>query len=167
MSAVGVKTELKPGAYKTGLKPVWCPGCGDYSILAQMKKMLPPQGLPRENIVFIADEAHRSQYGFDARLVKGENEAYLTYGFAKYLHDSLPNATYVGFTGTPIDATLDVFGEVVDSYTMTESVKDAITIPIVYEGRAAKVILDNTKLEEIEEGTSDIQRNIIARLLGL
>ena len=73
-----------------------------------------------------------------------------TFGFAKYLHDSLPNATYVGFTGTPIDATLDVFGEVVDSYTMTESVADEITVPIVYEGRAAKVILDNAKLEEIE-----------------
>ncbi len=64
-----------------------------------------------------------------------------TYGFAKYLHDSLPNATYVGFTGTPIDATLDVFGEVIDSYTMTESVQDEITVRIVYEGRAAKVIL--------------------------
>ena len=74
-----------------------------------------------------------------------------TFGFAKYLHDSLPSATYVGFTGTPIDATLDVFGEVVDSYTMTESVTDEITVPIVYEGRAAKVILDNSKLEEIEK----------------
>ena len=88
-----------------------------------------------------------------------------TYGFAKYLHDSLPNATYVGFTGTPIDATLDVFGEVVDAYTMTESVKDEITVRIVYEGRAAKVLLDNKKLEEIEayyqrcadEGASDYQ----------
>ena len=73
-----------------------------------------------------------------------------TYGFAKYLHDSLPNATYVGFTGTPIDATLDVFGDVVDAYTMTESVADEITVRIVYEGRAAKVVLDNSKLKEIE-----------------
>ena len=73
-----------------------------------------------------------------------------TYGFAKYLHDSLPNATYVGFTGTPIDATLDVFGQVVDSYTMTESVNDEITVRIVYEGRAAKVLLDSSKLQEIE-----------------
>ena len=53
----------------------------------------------------------------------------------------------MGFTGTPVDATLDVFGQVVDSYTMTESVKDEITVRIVYEGRAAKVILNNTKLE--------------------
>jgi type I restriction enzyme R subunit len=74
-----------------------------------------------------------------------------TYGFAKYLHDSFPNATFVGFTGTPIDATLDVFGKVVDAYTMTESVKDEITVRIVYEGRAAKVLLNNSKLKEIEE----------------
>lgn len=74
-----------------------------------------------------------------------------TYGFAKYLHDSLPRATYVGFTGTPIDATMDVFGVIVDSYTMTESVQDEITVRIVYEGRAAKVILDAGKLEEVEK----------------
>ena len=74
-----------------------------------------------------------------------------TYGFAKYLHDSLPNATYVGFTGTPIDATLDVFGKVVDAYTMTESVNDEITVRIVYEGRAAKIVLKNSELKKIEE----------------
>ena len=74
-----------------------------------------------------------------------------TFGFAHYLHQSLPNATYVGFTGTPIDATLDVFGEVVDSYTMNESVKDEITVRIVYEGRAARVVLDNSKLTKIEK----------------
>ena len=73
-----------------------------------------------------------------------------SYGFAKYLHDSLPNATYVGFTGTPIDATIDVFGDVVDSYSMTESVADGITRRIVYEGRAAKVLADNKQLQEIE-----------------
>jgi type I restriction enzyme R subunit len=71
-------------------------------------------------------------------------------GFAKYLNDSLPNATYVGFTGTPIDSTLDVFGQVNDSYTMTESVKDEITVRIVYEGRAAKVVLNNSKVAENE-----------------
>ena len=88
-----------------------------------------------------------------------------SYGFAKYLHDSLPNATYVGFTGTPIDATIDVFGEVVDAYTMTESVADDITRRIVYEGRAAKVLLDSARLQEIEkyyqqcaeEGTNEYQ----------
>ncbi|WP_206618024.1 type I restriction endonuclease subunit R [Hahella sp. KA22] len=105
----------------------------------------------RTNVICISDEAHRSQINLDQKLRVTEKGVKRTYGFAKYLHDSLPNATYVGFTGTPIDATLDVFGEVVDSYTMTESVKDEITVRIVYEGRAAKVVLDNDKLREIEE----------------
>ena len=104
----------------------------------------------RSNVICISDEAHRSQTNLDQKITVSENEVKKTYGFAKYLHDSLPNATYVGFTGTPVDATLDVFGKVVDAYTMTESVKDEITVPIVYEGRAAKVVLDNCKLQEIE-----------------
>ena len=104
----------------------------------------------RYNVICISDEAHRSQVNLDQKVRVTENGVRRSFGFAKYLHDSLPNATYVGFTGTPIDATLDVFGEVVDSYTMTESVKDEITVPIVYEGRAAKVILDNEKLQDIE-----------------
>lgn len=108
----------------------------------------------RCNVICISDEAHRSQINLDQKITvvsEGENRGVRkTYGFAKYLHDSLPNATYVGFTGTPIDATLDVFGPVVDSYTMNESVKDEITVRIVYEGRAAKVLLDNEKLKVIE-----------------
>ncbi len=105
----------------------------------------------RTNIIVISDEAHRSQINLDQKVKVTENGVKKTYGFAKYLHDSLPNATYVGFTGTPIDATLDVFGAVVDSYTMTESVRDEITVRVVYEGRAAKVLLDNSKLHEIEK----------------
>ena len=105
----------------------------------------------RSNVICISDEAHRSQVNLDQKIRVTENGVKRTFGFAKYLHDSLPNATYVGFTGTPIDATLDVFGEVVDAYTMTESVKDEITVRIVYEGRAAKVLLDNSKLQEIED----------------
>jgi type I restriction enzyme R subunit len=105
----------------------------------------------RDNIICLSDEAHRSQVNLDQKVRVTEDGVQRSYGFAKYLHDSLPNATYVGFTGTPIDATLDVFGEVVDAYTMTESVQDEITVRIVYEGRAAKVVLDNKKLEEIEE----------------
>lgn len=104
----------------------------------------------RNNVVCISDEAHRTQTNLDQKIRITEQGVIKSFGFAKYLHDSLPNATYVGFTGTPIDATLDVFGPVVDSYTMTESVKDEITVRIVYEGRAAKVALDNSKLEEIE-----------------
>ncbi len=119
----------------------------------------------RSNVVVISDEAHRSQINLDQKVRVTDKGVKRTYGFAKYLHDSLPNATYVGFTGTPIDATLDVFGEVVDSYTMTESVKDEITVRIVYEGRAAKVLLDNDKLNEIEayyaqcaeDGTNEYQ----------
>lgn len=119
----------------------------------------------RNNVICISDEAHRSQVNLDQKIRVTDKGVKRTFGFAKYLHDSLPNATYVGFTGTPIDATLDVFGEIVDSYTMTESVKDEITVRIVYEGRAAKVILDNKKLEEIEayyavcaeDGASDYQ----------
>jgi type I restriction enzyme R subunit len=108
----------------------------------------------RCNVICISDEAHRSQINLDQKITvitEGENRGVKkTYGFAKYLHDSLPNATYVGFTGTPIDATLDVFGALVDSYTMNESVKDGITVRIVYEGRAARVLLDNEKLKEVE-----------------
>ncbi|WP_277054981.1 type I restriction endonuclease subunit R [Pseudoalteromonas marina] len=104
----------------------------------------------RTNVICISDEAHRSQVNLDQKITITEKGVKKTFGFAKYLHDSLPNATYVGFTGTPVDATLDVFGEVVDSYTMTESVKDEITVRIVYEGRAAKVCLNNSKLAEIE-----------------
>jgi len=105
----------------------------------------------RSNVICISDEAHRSQVNLDQKVKVTENGVTKSFGFAKYLHDSLPNATYVGFTGTPIDATLDVFGKVVDAYTMTESVKDEITVRIVYEGRAARVALNNGELEKIEK----------------
>ena len=104
----------------------------------------------RSNVICISDEAHRSQTNLDQRIRVTEKGVSRSFGFARYLHDSLPNATYVGFTGTPIDATLDVFGKVTDAYTMTESVRDEITVRIVYEGRAAKVALNNTELEKIE-----------------
>lgn len=119
----------------------------------------------RTNIICISDEAHRTQTNLDQKVRVTEQGVSKTWGFAKYLRESLPNATYVGFTGTPIDATLDVFGDIVDSYTMTESVKDEITVRIVYEGRAAKVLLNNSELEKIEayyqqcaeEGTNEHQ----------
>ena len=119
----------------------------------------------RTNIICISDEAHRSQVNVVGNTKRTKTEVKKTYGFAKYLHDSLPNATYVGFTGTPIDATLEVFGKVVEAYTMSESVKDGITVNIVYEGRSAKVALDNEKVKLIEkyyeqcaeEGASEYQ----------
>ncbi|MDD2921308.1 MAG: HsdR family type I site-specific deoxyribonuclease [Anaerolineales bacterium] len=121
----------------------------------------------RENVICISDEAHRSQVNLDQKIVVKKTGVETRYGFAKYLHDSLPRATYVGFTGTPIDATMDVFGEITDAYTMKESVEDEITVKIVYEGRAAKVLLDDKKLKEIEEyykkcaedGTNEYQIN--------
>ncbi|GBU09133.1 type I site-specific deoxyribonuclease [Gammaproteobacteria bacterium] len=113
----------------------------------------------RCNIICISDEAHRSQINLDQKVKVTDTGVKRSFGFAKYLHDSLPNATYVGFTGTPIDATLAVFGEIIDSYTMTESVDDEITVRIVYEGRAAKVVLDNGKLAEIESYYQECAEN--------
>lgn len=105
----------------------------------------------RTNVICISDEAHRSQINLDQKVKVTEDGVERKYGFARYLHDSLPNATYVGFTGTPVDGTIEVFGPVVDSYTMTESVKDGITVNLVYDGRAAKVTLDQAKVKEIED----------------
>lgn len=105
----------------------------------------------RANIICISDEAHRSQTGLEQKTTVTAKGVKHHYGFAKYLRDSLPNATYVGFTGTPIDNTLDVFGPIVDRYTMTEAVADEITRKIVYEGRAAKVLLNSDKVKEIEK----------------
>ena len=105
----------------------------------------------RANVICISDEAHRSQINLDQKVRVTEIGVERKYGFAKYLHDSLPNATYVGFTGTPVDGTLEVFGGVVDAYTMTEAVRDGITVNLVYDGRAARVMLDNDKVKEIEK----------------
>lgn len=105
----------------------------------------------RTNVICISDEAHRSQINLDQKVKVTKDGVEKKFGFAKYLHDSLPNATYVGFTGTPIDETMAVFGEIEDSYTMIEAVYDEITVRIVYEGRAAKVTLNESKLKEIED----------------
>lgn len=105
----------------------------------------------RANVICISDEAHRTQINLDQKVKITESTVERGYGFAKYLHDSLPNATYIGFTGTPVDGTIEVFGGVVDAYTMTESVKDGITVNLVYDGRAAKVTLDQEKVKQIEK----------------
>ena len=106
----------------------------------------------RYNVICISDEAHRSQINLDMKVKVTDDGVNKSYGFAKYLHDSLPNATYVGFTGTPIDATVEVFGDIVGHpYTMTEAVKDEITVNLVYDGRAARVTLREDKLREIEK----------------
>ena len=104
----------------------------------------------RSNIICISDEAHRTQLNLDLNVRTTDKGVKKSYGFAKLLRDSLPNATYVGFTGTPIDDTMEVFGPIIQAYTMQESVNDGITVNIVYEGRAARVLLENRKLAEIE-----------------
>lgn len=107
----------------------------------------------RSNIIFMADEAHRSQYGLDAKLDKQTGE--WKYGMAKYMRDALPNATFIGFTGTPIDmkdkSTIEVFGDYIDIYDMTQAVDDGATVPIYYENRTAKLKLNEEILKQIDE----------------
>ncbi len=105
----------------------------------------------RNNIIVIADEAHRTQYGFKAKTIDAKDETgnvvgkKIVYGFAKYLRDALPNATYLGFTGTPIESTdvntPAVFGNYVDVYDISQAVKDGATVRIYYESRLAKIAL--------------------------
>lgn len=106
----------------------------------------------RSNIIFMADEAHRSQYGLDGKLDRGTGE--WKYGMAKYMRDSLPNAAFIGFTGTPIDfedkSTTEVFGDYIDIYDMTQAVEDGATVPIYYENRAAKIKLNENLLKQID-----------------
>lgn len=106
---------------------------------------------PRYNIICISDEAHRTQTNTGSKLKITDKGAETTFGFAKYLRDSFPNATYCGFTGTPIDETLAVFGNIVDSYTMKESSDDGITVRITYEPRLARVIVSDEQAKEIQK----------------
>lgn len=105
----------------------------------------------RDNIICISDEAHRTQTNIGSKLKKTDKGVYTTYGFAKYLRDSFPNAAYCGFTGTPIDETITVFGEIVDSYTMKEASDDGITVRIAYEPRLARVIVSDEQAGEIQK----------------
>ncbi|EIC30867.1 type I restriction endonuclease subunit R [Methylomicrobium album] len=115
----------------------------------------------RRNVVVIADEAHRSQYGFRAKVDAKTGE--VSYGFAKYLRDALPNASFIGFTGTPIEAadvnTPAVFGHYIDVYDISRAVEDGATVPIYYESRLARIELDEDekpKLDaEVEALTED------------
>ncbi|MCX7627436.1 MAG: type I restriction endonuclease subunit R, partial [Methylophilaceae bacterium] len=121
----------------------------------------------RRNVVVIADEAHRSQYGFKAKVDAKTGE--ISYGFAKYLRDALPNASFIGFTGTPIEAddinTPAVFGHYIDIYDISRAVEDGATVPIYYESRLARIELDedekpkiDAEIEEILEGEEEIAR---------
>ena len=106
----------------------------------------------RTNVVVIADEAHRSQYGFRAKVAGKTGE--IAYGFAKYLRDALPNASFIGFTGTPIEATdvntPAVFGHYIDIYDISRAVEDGATVPIYYESRLARIELDEDEKPRID-----------------
>ncbi len=118
----------------------------------------------RKNIVVVADEAHRSQYGFAARTVFKDDEAITRYGNAKYLRDALPNASFIGFTGTPIEkedkSTPAVFGEYLDVYDIQRAVEDKATVPIYYESRLVKVHLPDEKKAEVDEDVEAIAEGI-------
>ena len=115
----------------------------------------------RRNVIVIADEAHRSQYGLQAKVAAKTGE--ISYGFAKYLRDALPNASLIGFTGTPIEKedvnTPAVFGDYIDIYDISRAVADGATVPIYYESRLARIELDEREKpridDEVEEVTGD------------
>ena len=116
----------------------------------------------RKNVVVMADEAHRSQYGFGADVVsdKEKEEATLKYGYAKYMRDSLPNASYIGFTGTPVELTdkntRAVFGDYIDVYDMSRAVEDGTTVKIFYESRIAKLELPEDLKPQLDSDYDDI-----------
>jgi len=114
----------------------------------------------RENIVVIADEAHRTQYGFGAKNVEKDGEMLTRYGFAKYLRDGLPNATFIGFTGTPVEkedaSTPAVFGNYVDVYDIEQAVEDGATVRIYYESRLAKIHLKEDEKEKLDAEVESI-----------
>ena len=136
-------------------------------IFTTIQKFQPEEGkniyktlTERSNVIVIADEAHRTQYGFKAKSVEVKNEAdevigsEIKYGFAKYLRDALPNATYLGFTGTPIETadvnTPAVFGNYIDVYDIAQAVEDGATVRIFYESRLAKIELSEEGRKLIE-----------------
>jgi type I restriction enzyme R subunit len=146
-------------------------------VFATIQKFLPDnnksiydQLSDRKNVVVIADEAHRTQYGFEAKLVDERDKETkevigkrIAYGFAKYMRDALPNATYIGFTGTPIEGTdvntPQVFGNYIDRYDIKDAVDDGATVKIFYESRLAKVNLDEEGRRLIEEFDRELEQD--------
>ena len=123
------------------------PGTTDYPVLTD-----------RRNVIVIADEAHRSQYGFRAKVEQKTGD--ISYGFAKYLRDGLPNASFIGFTGTPIEKedvnTPAVFGDYIDIYDIARAVEDGATVPIYYESRLARIELDEDEKPKIDAEIADL-----------
>ena len=138
--------------------------------LPEDKKSVYEQLSERKNIVVIADEAHRTQYGFEASVKEVKDKETkekigerIAYGFAKYMRDALPNATYIGFTGTPIEGTdvntPQVFGQYVDVYDISQAVNDGATVRIYYESRLAKVNLDEEGKRLIQEFDAELEQD--------
>jgi len=142
-------------------------------IFTTIQKFQPEEGnvyeklSDRDNIIVIADEAHRTQYGFKAKTIDEKDEKgkvtgqKIVYGFAKYLRDALPNATYLGFTGTPIEKedknTPAVFGDYIDIYDISRAVQDGATVPIYYESRLAKITLSEEGKKLLQELDKELQ----------
>src|SRR5690606_38375800 len=121
-------------------------------IFTTMQKFAPEEGFThmdalttRRNVIVMADEAHRTQYGFQAQVTKTTDDVATKYGYAKYMRDALPNASFIGFTGTPVESsdknTPAVFGDYIDIYDMTQAVEDGSTVKIYYESRIVKLDL--------------------------
>ena len=131
----------------------------------------------RDNVIVIADEAHRSQYGFKAHINGRSGE--MSYGFARHLRDAVPNAAFIGFTGTPVDTTdantRAVFGSYIDTYDIARAVRDGATVPILYESRLARVEIDKNKALTLDddiaaemEGVSEAdERKLSSRMAGI
>ena len=129
-------------------------------IFTTLQKFTPDEGASsfplltdRRNVIVVADEAHRSQYGFKAKV--GVKTGEISYGLAKYLRDALPNASFIGFTGTPVEQgdvnTPAVFGEYIDVYDISRAVEDGATVPIYYESRLARIALDEEERPHIDD----------------
>ncbi len=171
-----LRQEPQQAEYRKDLKTLLRVASGGI-VFTTIHKFLPEDGSPehpllsdRRNIVVIADEAHRTQYGFKAKYVtkvdpitKKPIETRLVYGLAKYMRDALPNATYIGFTGTPIEKddanTKQVFGDYVDTYDIKRAVDDHATVTINYESRLAKVNLTEEGRKLIEEHDEEIENS--------
>jgi type I restriction enzyme R subunit len=128
-------------------------------IFATIQKFRPTKGqddfgllTERNNVIVFADEAHRSQYGFEAKIDAETGET--RYGFAHHLRVALPNAVHVGFTGTPVSLvgadTQNVFGDYIDIYDVTRAVEDGATVPIYYEGRVARITTNQAIMDQID-----------------
>ena len=140
-------------------------------VFTTIQKFFPEEGREsypvlseRENVIVIADEAHRSQYGFQAKIIDrktdSKQEKHVAYGYAKYLRDALPNASFIGFTGTPIESTdrstPAVFGKYIDVYDVERAVEDQATVRIYYESRLAKLELKPEERPKIDQKFEEV-----------